>query len=197
MFPFIETIRIEGGHICHLSYHNRRMNETRREKIQADIEPLDLSAFIRPETFRERTKCRVEYAADILKVEYAAYRLRPVSSLRLVVCDTVDYRYKSTDRSLLNRLFALREEADDVLIVRDGLLTDTSICNVALWDGNRWVTPARPLLAGTQRASLLDRGDIVPGDIRPEDLPGYSRIRLFNAMIDFGEIDFPTERISG
>lgn len=52
-----------------------------------------------------------------------------------------------------------------------------------------------PLLAGTKRASLLDKGEIVADDIRPDDLPVYSRIRLFNAMIEFGEIEFPVDRI--
>ena len=49
----------------------------------------------------------------------------------MVDCDEADYRYKSADRSLLDRLFALRGAADDVLIVRRGLITDTSIANVA------------------------------------------------------------------
>ncbi len=194
MSPFIETIRIENGRIYNLPYHNRRMNETRRDVLH-QTGSLDLDECIRPGNYRERTKCRVEYDKDILKVEYAAYHIRPVSSLRLVTGDEAAYRYKSTDRSVLNRLFALREAEDDVLIVRGGLLTDTSICNLALWNGQQWVTPSVPLLAGTKRASLLDQGKIVTGDIRPEDLPSYSRIRLFNAMIEFGEIDLSVDKI--
>ena len=194
MFPFIETIRIEDGRIHNLPYHNRRMNETRRNVLHQTA-TLDLSDYIRPGNYRERTKCRVEYDKVMLRVDYAAYRIRPVSSLRLVVDDEADYRYKSTDRSVLDRLFACREAEDDVLVVRKGLLTDTSICNIALWNGKQWVTPSAPLLTGTKRASLLDQGEIVAGNIRPEDLPGYSRIRLFNAMIEFGEIDLPVDKI--
>ena len=194
MSLFIETIRIENGRIHNLAYHNRRMNETRRNVLrQTDV--LDLNDYIRPVNYRERTKCRVEYDVDIRNVEYAAYHFRPVSSLRLVVDDEADYRYKSRDRSVLNRLFACRETEDDVLVVRKGLLTDTSICNVAFWNRKQWITPSAPLLAGTKRASLLDQGELVAGDIRPEDLPGYSRIRLFNAMIEFGEIDLPVDKI--
>lgn len=194
MSPFIETIRIENGRMHNLAYHNRRMNETRR-RLLGQVAPLDLGDFIRPENRAGRVKCRVEYEKEILKVEYAAYHIRPVSSLRLVVADEASYPYKSTDRSVLDRLFALRGAEDDVLIVRGGWLTDTSICNVALWNGEHWITPALPLLAGTKRTSLLDRGEIVPGNIRPGDLFGYSRIRLFNAMIEFGEIDLSVERI--
>ena len=96
---------------------------------------------------------------------------------------------------MLNRLFASRGTADDVLVVRKGWLTDTSICNIALWNGKQWITPSKPLLAGTKRASLLEQGEIATGDIRPDDLPAYSRIRLFNAMIEFGEIELPVDKI--
>ena len=194
MSPFIETIRIENGRIYNLPYHNRRINETRRDVLH-QTGTLDLSDYIHPGNYRERTKCRVEYGTEILKTDYAAYHIRPVSTLRLVAGDEAVYRYKSTDRSVLNRLFASRGTADDVLVVRKGWLTDTSICNIALWNGKQWITPSKPLLAGTKRASLLEQGEIATGDIRPDDLPAYSRIRLFNAMIEFGEIELPVDKI--
>ena len=131
----------------------------------------------------------MEYTREVLKVEYVPYRMRQVHSLRLVTCDEIDYSYKSTDRQCLNDLFAQRAGHDDILIIRDGLLTDTSICNVALWNGTSWITPARPLLCGTMRAYLLDKGLVQAGDIPVGDLPKYTRIRLFNALIGFGEID--------
>lgn len=196
MSPFIETICIENGRIENLLYHNQRMNETRREVLQA-VSALDLSAYIHPENYPGRTKCRVVYAADVQEVTYTPYQIRPVSSLRLVVADTVCYPYKSTDRKMLDDLFALRGDADDILMVRNGLLTDTSICNIALWDGSRWLTPHLPLLPGTKRASLIEAGRLHLAELPVTQLGRYSRIRLFNALIGFGEIDFPVERIRG
>lgn len=160
--PFVETIRIEKGRIHNLPYHNARMNRTRRELFGAR-EEIDLAGYIHPGPHQERTKCRVEYTREVLKVEYVPYRMRPVHSLRLVTCDEIDYSYKSTDRQCLNDLFAQRAGHDDILIIRDGLLTDTSICNVALWNGASWITPARPLLCGTMRAYLLDKGLVQAG----------------------------------
>ena len=46
-----------------------------------------------------------------------------------------------------------------------------------------------PLLKGTRRAQLLLEGCVTERDILVEELEKYSRIRLFNAMIDFGEIE--------
>lgn len=196
MSPFIETIRIESGAVHNLSYHTLRMNATRRAAYGSD-NPIDLSTHICPAAYRERTKCRIEYADRILQIDYSPYTIRPVRSLRLALCDTIRYAHKSTDRTALNALFACRGEADDVLIVRNGLLTDTSICNIALWNGRQWLTPAHPLLCGTMRASLLDSGTILPADIRVEHLPTFSRLRLFNAMIAFGEVEVGVENIFG
>lgn len=194
MSRYIETIRIEGGRIYNLPYHNRRMNETRRNIFQAS-DKLDLSDYIHPEAYQDRTKCRVVYEQEIVEVEYAPYAIRPVSSLHIVEDNTFCYRYKSTNRDALNRLFASRGVADDVFIVQDGLLTDTSICNIALWNGERWFTPSCPLLQGTKRASLMDEGVLFPSEIKVDDLKLYSHIRLFNAMIEFGEIEFPVGNI--
>ena len=156
---------------------------------------MNLADFIQPGEYTERTRCRVEYQEEVEKVEYLPYTLRPVNSLKLVTSDGLDYTYKSTDRQKLDELFGQRGEADDILIVRDGFLTDTSIANIALWNGSQWETPEIPLLEGTMRASLLGKEMIVPAAIRPQDLSRYSLIRLFNAMIGFGEIEFPVANI--
>ncbi|MFW5535892.1 MAG: aminotransferase class IV [Prevotella sp.] len=54
---------------------------------------------------------------------------------------------------------------------------------MALFDGNRWVTPAHPLLKGTMRQSLIDKGLLKEKDIMAEDFPKYLEVRLINAMM--------------
>lgn len=194
MYPYIETVRIENGKIENLVYHNRRLNATRRTVLGATND-LDLVEYINPILYLKRTKCRVEYKDTIISIDYTPYCMRSINTLKWVVCDEADYRYKSSNRSTLNRLFTQRKEADDILIIRNGLLTDTSICNVALWDGVSWITPDKPLLCGTMRAKLLDSGVIIPGDIHLDDLGNFSRLCLFNAMIDFGDMELPINAI--
>ena len=194
MCLFIETLRIEDGKVWHASLHDRRMNDTRRAffGLVPDLHVMD---YLRPEAYTARTRCRLTYARDVIRVEYFPYRVRPVHSLQLVVQDDIDYRYKQADRRVLDEAFALRDTADDVLIVRHGLLTDTSIANIALWDGCEWHTPAQPLLAGTQRRYLLDTGQIKETDIPVASLGNYRHIRLFNALIPFGEVELPVGQI--
>ena len=91
----------------------------------------------------------------------------------------------------LYSLYAQRETADDILVVRNGYLTDTSISNIALYDGNTWFTPSCPLLKGTKRAELLDKHLIQEKEILHTQLGSYFRIMLFNAMIDWGQIVIP------
>ena len=192
MCPFIETIRIEDGNIYNLDYHTERFNRT-RAAFWKDSTSLILQEFISPQSLQGIHKCRIVYGREIEEITYAPYQMREVSSLRLVVADTIDYTYKSTNREDLNILYAQRERADDVLIVRNGYLTDTSIANVALYDGKMWYTPSHPLLRGTKRAELLDRQLIVERDISQTHLGEYSKVMLFNAMIDWGRIMLPID----
>lgn len=188
MFRFIETLRIERGVVFNLGAHERRLNET-RNAFFPDCEPLAIAPLLTADSYRERTRCRVEYARNITQIEYIPYSLRRVSRLKCVDADTLDYRFKYADRSALNQLFERRGNADDILIIRNNLLTDTSICNIALWDGTCWVTPATPLLYGTMREKLLSQNRIQEKDIAVANLVDYQRIRLFNALIDFGEVE--------
>lgn len=194
MCRYIETIRIEKGRLRNIAYHDRRMNEARREVWGVD-RSASIETYIDASPYEERTRCRVTYGRDVESVEFFPYQIRPVHSLQLVRGGQIEYRRKRADRSELNALFACRGEADDVLIVRGGLLTDTSIANIALGDGTGWYTPASPLLEGTQRACLLDAGMIRPLDIHADDLSRFQKIRLFNAMIDFGEIEIDCSAI--
>lgn len=194
MYRFIETIRLENGEVRFPEDHEKRMNAT-REHFWPGEPPLLLADYIQPKQMSGRVRCRVTYGREIQRVEYFAYHPRMVRSLQCVETSGVDYHYKYADRSVLDALFARRGDADEVLLFNDGLLTDTSIANVALWNGSEWHTPEIPLLEGTHRNRLLCSGLLKPRAIRLEDLAGYQFVTLFNAMLDFGEVQLPVSAI--
>ena len=68
------------------------------------------------------------------------------------------YSLKLTDRSQINRLLKQKGNYDDILIVKNGFITDTSISNIIFYNGSKWITPAAPLLKGTCRDKLLKEG---------------------------------------
>ncbi len=184
----IETICFLNGQAQHLPWHQARLDESRRACWHIR-EPLSLEAALKPPAqFRQgKVKCRVLYDYRIHRVEWMFYTPAKVRTLQLADGNHLYYAFKYADRSEIRRLMAVRGEADDILIVQDGLITDTSYCNVACFDGQRYFTPAQPLLPGTCRARLLYERRVEPADIRPEDLHRFQRIFLINAMLDLGE----------
>jgi 4-amino-4-deoxychorismate lyase len=185
MYPLFETIRIEGGRPRHLRYHNARMNRSRRA-LYGPAEELDLGAavLVPDGAGAGPLRCRVTYGESIGEVTFAPYEPRPVRSLELVDGGGLDYAHKYIDRSGIERLLSAAD-ADDVLIVRNGLVTDASAANAAFFDGTRWLTPSTPLLPGTTRARLLELGLVVARDIRVADIAGFGAAALMNAMIGF------------
>lgn len=181
----------------HLDYHNRRMNATVRHFSKSGQCPLfRLEDWVLPAPDTALYKARVVYTPEkVVESTISPYTMRRIESLRPVCDDNISYEYKSADRSRLTTLTERKDGCDDIIVIRHGLLTDTSFTNIALFDGRQWITPAHPLLRGTKRQWLLDQGIIVEGDIPAEALNSYKAIRLFNAMIEFGEIEIPIRAI--
>nr|WKN39968.1 aminotransferase class IV family protein [Tunicatimonas sp. TK19036] len=189
MCQFIETLCVQRGKVQHLKYHQDRVNQSRRE-VLGIIEPLVLADIITvPDSLkqRERIKCRLLYSASVEEITLVEYQLRTIRSLRLLDHHTIEYPYKFANRDQINELFVRRGDADDILIVKQGLITDTSYSNVAFYDEKQWVTPHQPLLPGTCRARLLEEGVLVEKKVTPDDLAHFTHCSLINAMLPLGE----------
>lgn len=196
---------VENDDIVNIDYHNKRFNNT-LQYLSPGHEKWELSNYIYPliRQYKEDNsglvinnfKARVLYDKNrIIDVNLSPYNIRKVNSLKCLECDDIDYTYKSADRNTINQLFSLRGECDDILIIKNGMLTDTSICNVALWDGRKWFTPKAPLLKGTRRASLIDAGVVEEDDVCLEDITHFQKICLFNAMIGWRKIELNIDNI--
>lgn len=181
-----ETIRCEDGDIAHLSYHQKRLNSSLQcigSKTHFDLETLILPP---PKGLY---RCRFLYDTSNYHIEFHPYIPRPAASLRLIVDDTVHYPLKYIHRNPLDHLFTQREACDDVLIVKEGVLRDTTIANIALLIDGQWFTPQQPLLHGTTRARLLDEGFLLPAILTPIDIRKAQKIAIMNAMVGFVVIE--------
>lgn len=178
----LETIKIEEGKIHNLPYHQARCDRSRQELFGC-TERLDLSSLIdAPETGLYR--CRIRYERSLHSIEYIPYTPKEITSLRIVTAE-IDYSFKYADRSALDALLASNKDVDEVIIEKEGYLTDTTIANIAFYDGSQWFTPERPLLKGTMRAKLIDEGFLKTKQIKREDLEKFTQVALMNAMIGF------------
>ena len=189
---FFETIALVDGKPRHLDYHNRRYHRTMELNFGADPQ-FDLSDCMpAPESVGwPLARCRVDYGERIKSVACFEYAPRRLKRFKLVIADEADYSFKSADRKQLDDLYAERGKADEIIIVRDGKLTDTSIANIALLIKGSWLTPAAPLLQGTTRERLLEEKLLVRADITPDDLAKCQGFAVCNAMVGFQVISEP------
>lgn len=183
MCLLFETIRIDNGKPRYLSLHLERMNRSRSEIWKTIDAPFVDSEFNVPDELSTGlVRCNIRYGSDIKDITYNKYHKRTIRSLKMVTCDSIDYHLKYTDRKNLEYLFGQRGNADEILIIKDGFITDTSISNIIFYTGSRWITPAKPLLKGTCRERLVKTGFISEYDIKPADLESYQGCKLINAM---------------
>lgn len=186
MSLLIESIKLENGVFYNAFYHERRMNRA-LQTLCGSTEDFELESFLsRLEVPAQGLyKCRIVYDEKTREVEFLPYQPRYVRNVRVVEHDRIVYDHKYADRKTINRLFDLRDGCDDVLIVKRGLVTDASYCNIVFRRGKEWFTPWSALLKGTQRQKLLDHDQIREEEISAADIRSFDTFKLINAMVEF------------
>jgi len=178
---YFETIRCEDFEVFYLEYHKKRVSDT----IGLN---LDLASYIYPPT-NDLYRCKIIYDnSEILDVQYHLYKKRDIKSFKIVYDDNIVYNKKYLNRQNLDNLFDKKQECDEIIIIKNGLVTDTTIANIAIFYENRWITPKKPLLYGTTRARLLENEQIFQKDITLHMLKDAKQIALLNAMIGFDKL---------
>lgn len=187
MSQYIETILSEHGVIQNLRFHQARLDKTLAGL--AGSTGIDLETVLNKITIAKAAKNKIRLLYDakgVLEITQQEYRQKEINSVRLVDIGEKEYAYKHADRSWI---YQLVEEAgtDEIIMVKNGCITDSSIANLAFYNGRNWYTPATPLLEGTRRASLLELQRIQPISIPVSSLQKFSHFKCFNAMIGWEE----------
>ncbi len=197
MFQLIETIKCSNGNLSNPGYHTIRFNKSRRECFRTESE-INLADVIHvPKKAKYGLyKCRILYSEEIEKIEFIPHEYRKVESIKMVEDNEINYSFKYTERKNLEYLFEKRADCDDILIVKNGWITDSFSANVVFYDGTKWWTPGTPLLCGTQRARLINEGKISVCNISRNDIPKFKLAGLINAMQDLKNMPvIPVDRI--
>lgn len=196
MFPLVETIKVLNGKIYSLLYHQRRLEYS--FEVYFEKKPFFIlqNIITIPEVFSKGlVKLRFLYNKDDYKLEFSSYKPRKVKTLKVIENNKISYSLKFTDRSQINRLLKQKADYDDILIVKNEFITDTSIANIVFYNDNEWVTPATALLKGTCRDKLLQEGTIKEDIIKINDLHKFKSFCLINAMICGDLLPIPIENI--
>ncbi|MBV7441601.1 aminotransferase class IV family protein [Weeksellaceae bacterium TAE3-ERU29] len=193
---FLESIKVKDGEVYNLFYHQQRVNATFKNFFKGK-KVLNLEKIISSLEIPQKGlyKLRVVYNDNKCFTEFVPYEINPINSLRLVTDNSIEYSFKSLDRNCLNNLKKEITE-DEIIIVKNGEITDCSYANLAFWDGKEWFTPKSFLLNGTCRQRLLSEGKIKETKINAQSIFKYKKIGLINAMIDLEELVLDISKVS-
>jgi len=194
MCPFIETLRAEKGSYSLLEFHQARLNRTLKETTGLNCFP-ELKEALPPAPEHGIWKCRVVYHEKILSVSITPYARRNITRLILKEASHLCYPFKSSNRQELEILRKGLTDFEEVLITRQGKLTDSVFSNLAFHDGKNWHTPDTPLLCGVRREFLISQGILKPRPIKIQDLQQFQKVCLINAMLDLEELCLPVSAI--
>ncbi|MEA3512895.1 MAG: aminotransferase class IV [Campylobacterota bacterium] len=178
---YFETIKCNDYEIYNIDFHKKRVANTIGLNINLDeyIYPIDDKLY----------KCKVTYTKNgISDIKYDLYTPKDISSLKIIYDDNISYKYKYTNRNHINNLYDKKDNADDIIIIKNGFVTDTSIANIAIYQNDTWWTPKYPLLEGTTKKRLLATGFLKEKNITLSELLNCKKIALMNAMINFKEL---------
>jgi 4-amino-4-deoxychorismate lyase len=149
--------------------------------------PVDLEKFLLEQEY-PRTgllKCRIVYDDISRETTFTPYEAKRIKTVRIVEDDGISYEFKYADRAPINRLFERRGDCDDILMIRQGYVTDCSFSNIIFRKDQDWYTPITPLLKGTMRQSLIDKNKIKPREILKSDIRSFNTFKIINAMLEF------------
>jgi len=192
MSRFIETIRLKDGVTSDLSYHEERMNRSVEEVLHSNqkfnLEEILSSINLPPKGLN---KIRLVYDEEIRLVDVTPYKQKDIRQLKIVYDNAISYYYKYENRIELENLFSQRDDCEDVIIIKNYQVTDTSYANLIFRKNNQWFTPKTFLLNGTTRKRLLEKKIIFEEKITINDIYRYEKVKLINAMLQFDgpEID--------
>lgn len=179
--PFLETIRVVDGIIEHSDYHIERMRQTCLfhyhefgfEKILDNLRVPENGIL----------KLNIWYNQYEKEIKISEYVPASIKKIEILECDPdFNYSFKYSDRSYLNSLLKSTCGADEIIISKNGFITDTSKANIVFEKNGKFYTPDTFLLNGTMRQYLLGSGKITETSIYAENIFDYEKMYFINAL---------------
>ncbi len=188
MYQFFESIKIEDQKIFLLDLHQKRVDDTFSHFGKE--RSINLGEIYKTLEHDEDGLFKLRISYDLqrnFKTQMVPYAIPEIEDFQLMENDTLDYSFKFEDRSELMNM-KTKAKAEEIIIVKDSRITDTSFSNLLFLKGKEWFTPAAFLLNGVQRQHLLKTQKIKEAEITLHNLKEYSHFQVINAMNDFDDM---------
>ena len=188
MSQFIESIKVEDQEMFLLEYHQKRVNDTFAHFGKEGS--IDLEKIFKNLNHDEDGlyKLRLTYDLDKkFRTMMIPYAIPEIQDFQLVENNSFDYSFKFEDRKELEKM-KMKSKAEEIIIVKNNHITDTSFSNLLFLKGKDWFTPATYLLNGVQRQHLLKKKKIKEAEITLQNIKEFSHFQLINALNDFDDM---------
>lgn len=196
MSQFIESIKVEDQEIYLLEFHQKRVDQTFSHFGKEGT--IDLAKVYKHLDHDEDGlfKLRLVYDLDKkIRIQMIPYAIPEIDDFQLVENNSYDYSFKFEDRKELEKM-KMKSKAEEIIIVKNNHITDTSYSNLLFLKGKDWFTPSTYLLNGVQRQNLLKHKKIKETEITLQNIKQFSHFQIINAMNDFDEnFIYPLDRI--
>lgn len=196
MSLFIESIKVNNQKTFLLDLHQQRVEQTFAHFGKEC--KIDLSKIFKQLEHDEDGlfKFRIEYDLENnFRTQMLPYAFPEIESFELIENDDFSYNFKFADRTEFEKM-KKKARAQEIIIVKNGYITDSSFSNLLFLKGQDWYTPKNFLLNGVQRQNLLKQGIIKETEITIQNLREFSHFQLINSMNEFNQdFVYPVEKL--
>ena len=183
----IETMLVTEGSIENFELHIKRVKKTFdyfkwkfNQKEWEKLKKIDIKKLVR---------LRVTYNQNgITDIEFFNLKKREFNKFKLINID-FDYPFKFKNRKKFQYIHSRYKSFDEFILIKNSLVTDTTISNLAFFTGKEWITPRYPLLKGTKREELIKKGFLKEEIIKKRDLKYFKKFAMINSILGFYERD--------
>lgn len=197
MCRLFESIKVENGRIQNREYHQWRI-EWSMKACFPDSPVLSIEEILHHVKLPQSGvyKAKLVYNETLQDVSFEIYSKKSIDQFMLINADFLTYDYKWFDRQAIDEVMRSFANHQEVIFIKNGLISDTSFSNLVFFNGSEWLTPRKPLLRGTKRQALLNDGEISEADISENELNQFTAFRMINAMLEFDkENEYSIDRI--
>ncbi|AKK72426.1 aminodeoxychorismate lyase [Chryseobacterium sp. P1-3] len=196
MSQFIESIKVEDQEIFLLELHQKRVDQTFSHFGKEGS--IDLAKIFKSLQHDEDGLFKLRIAYDLdkkIRTQMIPYAIPEINDFQLVENNSFDYSFKFEDRKELDKM-KMKAKAEEIIIVKNNHITDTSFSNLLFLKGKDWFTPNSYLLNGVQRQNLLKHKKIKETEITLQNIKQFSHFQIINALNDFDDMFiYPIDRI--